>query len=138
MIELGHGQSSQNQCKDNQEMEPGGAAKRQTVSLTAHEFIERVGRHVPVPGTQSSRAYGLFAHNQTARLNAARGILGQRPVEKVETLSWQEVCAEAGHADAGRCPVCGWELIVVRTLAPRPPAGPRAGRTDPAHWRLAG
>jgi len=131
------GQTVQIRCKDYAGAPAGEAPVRRTVRLTAAEFLERLGGHVPVPGTHMVRAYGLFAPNQRERLNRARALLGQLPVAPAEALDWQTACAAAGPQHPECCPVCGQRLIV-RPLPEFRPSAPRAEPTDRSRWRLAG
>jgi hypothetical protein len=80
-------------------------------SLSLDEFLGRLLEHVPPRRLQTVRGYGLYSGNQHSHLDEAYRALGQVPPEQQPPLSWQELCARAGQAEAGKCPVCGKPLI---------------------------
>ena len=91
---------------------PGLDRTRQGVaSLSVDEFLGRLLEHVPPRRFQTVRGYGLYSGNQHSRLDQAYVVLGQVPPEQQPPLSWQELCERAGHAEAGKCPVCGKALV---------------------------
>jgi hypothetical protein len=92
--------------------------------LSVQEFLSRLVRHVPPEGVHHVRHYGLFAHTSRKRLDQARALLGQLPVQEPKERSWHEVCAEAGTEHPERCPVCGRVLIRME-LPPTTRAPPR-------------
>ena len=83
-------------------------------SLSVDEFLGRLLEHVPPRRFQTVRGYGLYSGNQHSRLDQAYRALGRVPPEQKPPLSWQELCEQAGHAEAGKCPVCGQALIAHR------------------------
>ena len=95
--------------------------------LTPDAFFSRYLAHVPPPGLQSLRAYGLYAHTQRKFLDQARERLGQSPVETPARLTPQAFLARFANARSStHCPRCGQVLITVpfRTYATGPPPLP--------------
>lgn len=91
----------------------GGRGRRSVMRLPVDAFLSRLLEHVPPKGFQVVRGYGLYAGSKRADLNAARAACGQAPVcDPLPTVTWQELCVRLGHPDAGRCPVCGQQLII--------------------------
>lgn len=86
-------------------------------SLSVDEFLGRLLEHVPPRRFQTVRGYGLYSGNQHSHLDQASVALGQVPPEQQPPLPWQELCEQAGHAEAGKCPVCGKLLIAHRHFA---------------------
>jgi Putative transposase/Transposase zinc-binding domain len=87
--------------------------KWRPMTLPVEEFLDRLFQHVPVPGLQMVRAYGLYGRHQGAVLQHCR--LQLQP-------GWQEPPPQPPPAPA-RCPRCGAALVVVvtrPTLAPPP------------------
>jgi len=91
--------------------------------LPPDQFFARYLAHVPPPGLQSVRAYGLYAHTQRERLDRARAELAQAPVEAPAPLTPQAFLARFANAAAAlHCPRCGRALI--STPLPRYATGP--------------
>jgi hypothetical protein len=88
--------------------------RRETMSLEVDEFLSRLLEHVPPSGLHTVRGYGLYAGNQRERLDVARQSLGQMPLAESlqDPPSWQELCENLGHVEAGHCPVCRARLVV--------------------------
>ena len=92
----------------------GGDGKQQgTASLEVDRFIGRLLDHVPPKRYQAVRGYGLYSGNQHSRINEARTALGlaEAVAEDTPTLSWQELCEQAGLIQTCRCPKCGKALV---------------------------
>jgi hypothetical protein len=85
--------------------------KSRTMTLPVEEFLDRLFQHVPVPGLQMVRAYGLYGRHQGAALQHCR--LQLQP-------GWQQ--PPPAPATPERCPRCGAALIVVVS---RPPCAAR-------------
>jgi hypothetical protein len=85
--------------------------KWRTMSLPVAQFLDRLFQHVPIPGLQMVRAYGLYGRHQRAALQHCR--LQLQP-------GWQEPPPPAPAAPA-RCPRCGATLVVVVSRTPVPP-----------------
>jgi len=99
----------------------------QLMRLTPEAFFSRYLAHVPPPGVQSLRAYGLYAHTQRTLLDQARQHLGQPPVETPEPITPQAFLARFVNAPLNtHCPRCGHALITVplSTHATGPPPLP--------------
>jgi hypothetical protein len=97
----------------------GDAAAEEALllDLAPAQFLERYLAHLPVPGQQRLRAYGLYANTQRARLDAARAQLGQPPVLEPEPIDYEEFLARFNHsASPTRCPRCR-ELLQIVPLA---------------------
>ena len=92
--------------------------------LPPEQFFARYLPHLPTPGLQRVRAYGLYAHTQRARLDLAREQLGQPPVETPPPLSPQAFLERIVPAAAPfACPQCGHAFITqaLRQYATGPP-----------------
>jgi hypothetical protein len=83
-------------------------AKWRTMSLPVDEFIARLLQHVPVPGLQMVRAYGLYGRHEQAALQRCR--LQLQP-------GWQQPRPQP-LAQPERCPRCGAALVVVVSRTP--------------------
>jgi Putative transposase/Transposase zinc-binding domain len=104
------------------EDDPAGGP--QLMRLTPAAFLLRYLAHVPPPGLQSLRAYGLYAHTQRKLLDQARERLGQLPVETPEPITPQAFLAGFANARPNtHCPRCGRALIAIAlsTHATGPP-----------------
>ena len=113
--------------RDNSDKNPRtGRGKLKIKKLPVDEFLSRLWQHVPPPGMQTVRAWGLYASSKRDDLTKARRLLGQGPLQKVEPIRWQDFLAKLGYADQTRCPVCGAELIVTEIY--------RRGRAPPADY----
>jgi hypothetical protein len=88
------------------------------MTLTGVEFLPRWLLHVPPPGLQVVRAYGLYAPTKGAALAQGRQRLGQAPVEPPSPLDGQTYCAQQGERHPECCPVCGQRLIRTATVPP--------------------
>jgi hypothetical protein len=116
---------------DNQDPDAQGRGKRKLLTLGVAEFLQRWLWHVPLPGLQVVRSYGLYAPAKREALMQSRQALGQGPVETPPALDWQTYCAQQGPQHPERCPVCGQRLIRTapvppHRLCPRPGSGPAA------------
>jgi len=95
------------------------------LDLAPHAFLARYLAHLPVPGQQRLRAYGLYAHTQRARLDGARAQLGQPPVAAPEPIDYEDFLARfTNTASPTRCPRCRQRLQIV-PLAPYATGPPR-------------
>jgi hypothetical protein len=103
---------------DFREADAAGRPKAKTMRLSVVEFLGRLLLHVPPPGMQMVRSYGLYAPKRREALEAARAAIEPSP-------EWAEAHRRLDrrrqrHAPpaAPRCRVCGLALIV-RRVAPR-------------------
>jgi hypothetical protein len=70
--------------RDNRDKDRGtGRGRRKTTRMPLDTFLSRVLEHVPPPGLQMVRAAGVYASAKRDALAAARGLLGQAPLEPV-------------------------------------------------------
>ena len=90
--------------------------QEKVMRLTPEQFLGRLFLHVPDPGTQRVRYYGLYAHGKREALAQCREQLGQPPLEAPEELDWQTYCEGRGMTEQTRCPVCGKRLICTDTF----------------------
>ena len=109
---------------DNQDPDAQGRGKRKLLPLSVEDFLQRWLLHVPPPGLQVVRAYGLYAPTKRVALAQGRQALGQAPVTVPPTLDWQTYCAQRGAQHPECCPVCGQRLIRTATVAPQRPPRP--------------
>jgi hypothetical protein len=103
---------------DNQDLDAQGRGRRKLLSLSAADFVQRWLLHVPPPGFQVVRAYGLYAPGKRVALAQCRQVLGQAPVTVPPPLDWQTYCAQQGPQHPECCPVCGQRLLRTATVAP--------------------
>ena len=103
---------------DNQDPDAQGQGPRKLMTLTVAEFLQRWLWHVPPPGLQVVRAYGLYAPTKRERLAQSRQALGQAPITVPPALDWQTYCAQHGEQHPERCPVCGQRLLRTATVPP--------------------
>jgi Putative transposase/Transposase zinc-binding domain len=112
---------------DNHARSVEAVRRPQLMTLPLGAFLQRVLQHVPPPGTQVVRSWGLYQPRQADALAVCRAQLGQPPVVVPVRLDWQTVCAQRGAAHPERCPTCG-QLLVCTGMIPRggvaPPAWP--------------
>jgi hypothetical protein len=89
--------------------------EQRTFRLKSETFIQRLLSHVPEKGTHVVRAYGLFHPNCRAKLNDARGQLGQAEYEPLTQLPYAHELMQRMFPDweGNRCPRCG---AVLRTV----------------------
>jgi hypothetical protein len=122
---------------DNQDLDAQGRGTRKLLTLAVTDFLQRWLLHVPPPGFQVVRSYGLYAPTKGAALAQCRQALGQPPLALPPALDWQTYCAQRGPQHPECCPVCGQRLIRTATVAPvrsprRPGAlGPPAAPSGP-------
>lgn len=114
--------------KQNRARDEHGRAKRDIMTLSAEDFLQRYFLHVPSPHTQVVRSSGLYANSKKEELEQCRAVLGQAPVASAAACRWQECCAERGDQHPEQCPTCGVRLVmgprlakVARKLAKGPP-----------------
>jgi len=109
----------------------GQDRSRQSVTkLTINEFMLRLLEHVPEPGAQMVRGYGLYSGNQHSRLAEAFVALGSQPPtaeqDKLDVAQW---LLKLGRDPKSLCcPECGQQLEIIR---PGNPLRRLAGRSPP-------
>lgn len=109
-------------CKGDAESE---ARESAVLNLTPAQFLARYLAHLPAPGQQRLRAYGLYAHTQRARLDAARAQLGQAPVAEPEPIDYEDFLAQfKNNVSPTRCPRCR-QILQIVPLTPHATGPPR-------------
>ena len=97
------------------------------MTLTPDAFLARYLTHLPQPGLQSVRGYGLYGLRAGARLDRARAALGQPPVIEPTALTVEAFLARFDRTPAAdTCPRCGARLRFLSLPAhgPAPPPAP--------------
>lgn len=94
--------------------------KKETMHLTAHDFMQRYLLHVPAPFTKVVRYYGIYAPQARQELTLCRTLFNQDALEEPESLDWQSYCEKKGDDHPERCPVCSARLIRMMDI-PRTP-----------------
>jgi len=85
-----------------------GKKQSNVTTLPIGQFIQRYLMHVPEPGVQTLRSYGLYASSKQAQLNTVRAQLGQNPVEKPPFLDWQQYLTRIKlEWKPAVCTICG-------------------------------
>lgn len=106
---------------DNTERDAQGRGTRKTLTLTAAEFLTRLLTHVPPPGLQGVRSFGLFATAARPALAACRAQLGAGEAPAAEPTA---PLPQSDRPVLGRwlrprtCPQCGRALIVRESFGP--------------------
>jgi hypothetical protein len=103
-------------CPDNHDLDEGGRPRPKTLSLPVDEFLARLLEHVPLPGTQAVRNYGLYAGVKRDELACCRELLGQPPAEIPEALTAEEALARLPDRTIELCPECGEPAVYIRPL----------------------
>lgn len=101
-----------------------GAGESVVLDLTPEAFLTRYLAHLPQPGAQTVRGYGLYGQRASTRLDPARAALGQPPVQEPEPLGVEAFLARFDRTPtAATCAHCGARLRFVPILAhgPAPP-----------------
>jgi hypothetical protein len=94
------------------------------MTLAPEAFLARYLAHLPQPGLQTVRGYGLYGPRAGAALDRARTALGQPPVIEPAPLNPEAFLARFREtADASRCARCGAPLYFASLIAhgPAPP-----------------
>ena len=94
------------------------------MTLTPEAFLARYLAHLPQPGLQSVRGYGLYGQRAGERLDLARAALGQPPVIEPAPLAVEEFLARFDRTPAAAtCAQCGAPLRFVPLInhGPAPP-----------------
>jgi len=94
------------------------------LTLAPEAFLGRYLVHLPAPGFQTVRGYGLYGQRAGERLDQARAALGQPPAQEPEPLGLEEFLARFDRTPAtATCSRCGARLRFVSLIAhgPAPP-----------------
>jgi len=85
-----------------------GKKQGNVTTLPIGQFIQRYLMHVPEPGVQTVRSYGLYASSKQAQLNTVRAQLGQDAVKKPPFLDWQQYLVRVKPEwKPAVCTICG-------------------------------
>jgi hypothetical protein len=110
---------------DNQDLDTQGRGTRKTLPLSAEEFLSRLLTHVPPPGLQVVRSFGLFATSARPALATCRAQLGAgeepaaAPAAAATDPNPQSAPPVPGCGLRPRtCPVCGRVLVLRETFGP--------------------
>jgi hypothetical protein len=87
--------------------------QRESLTLSIKEFLRRLFLHVPLPGAQNVRSFGLYATICKDKLNHARTLLGFQPAPKPKPLRWQDIIMKFTGIPPGLCPLCRKPLIII-------------------------
>lgn len=101
-----------------------GAGESVVLDLTAEAFLGRYLAHLPQPGLQTVRGYGLYGQRAGERLDLARAALGQPPAIEPAPLAIEEFLARFKRTPASEsCARCGARLRFVPLInhGPAPP-----------------
>lgn len=104
--------------------EGDGAGESVVLDLAPEAFLARYLAHLPQPGSQTVRGYGLYGQRADARLDQARAALGQPPAIEPAPLAAEDFLAHFDRTPAGAtCTRCGARLRFVPLIAhgPAPP-----------------
>jgi hypothetical protein len=107
------------------------SGRQQQMPLPIGDFLQRVLQHVPPPGTQVVRSWGLSHARHADALPVCRAPLDQPPVVLPVRLDGQTVCAQRGDAHPEQCPICG-QLLVCTMVLPRGGVSPPASSQERA------
>ncbi len=118
---------------DNREPDAQGRGTRKPLRLAAAEFLTRLLTHVPPPGLQVVRSFGLFATAARPALAACRAQLEDRAAaaESAVPLTPRDTSRPCPLLVPRTCPQCGQALIVRESF------GPGALRSPPEAIRRA-
>jgi hypothetical protein len=108
---------------DRRDLDEKGRSRTKEMALPVATFLHRLLQHVPLPGMQTVRSYGIYANNKTDDLSRCRELLGQPPLVRRPRLSAREALervleAKRIHREEQVCPKCGEQVCRVRTLVP--------------------
>lgn len=70
--------------EDKRDLDEHGIPKQKIIELATETFVPRYLLHVPEPGTQVVRSWGLYAAQCKNELERCREFLGQEPIQKEE------------------------------------------------------
>ena len=93
-------------------------------SKSLDDFFPLYLQHIPLPRKMMVRHYGLYANNNTKRLNQARKVLGQMPIQAKEQASipnWIDYLGQIPQVQhKSQCRKCHQPLKVLKAM-PRIP-----------------
>ncbi len=94
---------------------------KDTMKLSAHEFLRRFSQHVLPAGFVRIRHYGMLSSRNKARiLNQARDCFSMERWEKPEAINWKVVVQERMNFVADQCPKCKEGVMeIVEIILPK-------------------
>ena len=102
--------------RDYRDLDDGGRPRTKPITLPIDEFIKRLLEHVPLPGMQTVRGYGLYANNKAEELALCRELLGQPPAEPPEALTAEQALLRLPKRELETCPKCGRPATLISLL----------------------
>ena len=100
---------------------PDGKRKKHTVSTVDMDtFLQRIFWHLPEPGKQVYRRYGLYANKVCCENSPLKVKVSSSKTQENETITWQALMQGISpqHAKQALCPQCQQLLIFTETLPP--------------------
>lgn len=100
---------------------PDGKRKKHTINTVEMEtFLQRIFWHLPEPGKQVFRRYGLYANRGSCENSPLKVKVSSSKPQESEELTWQELMQGISpqHATQVICPQCKQLLIFTETLPP--------------------
>ena len=98
----------------------GKKEKGRLMNLTHEQFFERYLPHIPPPGKQLIRKYGLYSNGQTKKLNQSRIESGQceiDPSSGQDYKTWEECLSQFETIKTKtHCKICGKPLTVKKPI----------------------
>ena len=108
--------------RDHRLNKPGSRHRVSRQTWSTDQFLARYLQHVPEKRRQVVRCYGLYAHRSKERLNRARVLHHQAPLEEAVFLDWETFMYDVAGEDFRRCPECRRRLR--KTVLPPRQQGP--------------
>jgi hypothetical protein len=102
------GEQVQFQCR-----ETNAHPKRTHIRLTVRDFLRRLLLHVPLPGAQNFRSYGLYANSNKDKLKQSSELIGQKVPSEPEPLKWRDIIIKFTGKNPEKCPLCGKMLVKI-------------------------
>lgn len=87
--------------------------QRTHIRLSVRDFLRRLFLHVPLPGAQNFRSYGLYANSNKDKLAQSRELIGQQAPSEPEPLKWRDIIIKFTGKDPQKCPLCGKILVKI-------------------------
>ena len=108
-----------------------GTSRQCRERVSPQELMRRWLSHVPEPGRQTVRWYGLYANRGAAKRARVREVLGEAPESQVEdVLDWRAYLERIGvPVTALSCPTCGARINQGEPMA-RSRGPPKAERAQ--------
>jgi hypothetical protein len=89
-------------------------------TLTAVEFLDKLLQHIPTPGFQAVRRYGLYT-GRNLRTIPPQYKIPQIALENAETSQTEEEIDDPSNweMDYANCPQCGTKCLIVEVFMPK-------------------